>query len=342
MVGPTTRHSAIPLALLALVCALLAAAPASAVETQRVTGSAADVSDYWTAARMRAAEPLESPVSADAPTERELDCVLKPCAEKIADPTSPAYSAHGKVYFTIPTGTRAGDYVCSGTVVNSRNRSVVWTAGHCVFTPDEEGDGDVPGFVSNWIFVPAYSDGLQPYGQWAAKRLATTGPWQEAGNIKYDLGAAIVRSDADGRALQTVVGHRGITFDAPREQTYEAVGYPAEPIPKLEFTGEREYHCVSPPTANDDPGTAGPATIAIRCDMTGGSSGGGWIVNGKLLSVTSYGYSQQLDRLYGPYMSASAKALYRSVRGKPKRKGGKGGKSGGKGGKKPGGKGGKR
>ena len=50
--------------------------------------------------------------------------------------------------------------------------------------------------------------------------------------------------------------------------------------------------------------------------------------------MTSYGYSRELDRLYGPYMSTSAKALYRKVRGKSKRKG-----SGKKGGKKPGGKG---
>ena len=71
--------------------------------------------------------------------------------------------------------------------------------------------------------------------------------------------------------------------------------------------------------------------------MTGGASGGGWVSFGKLYSVTSYGYSQQLDRLYGPYMSTSAKALYRKVRGKAK------GRSGKKpGGKKPGGKGGKR
>ena len=31
------------------------------------------------------------------------------------------------------------------------------------------------------------------------------------------------------------------------------------------------------------------------------SSGGGWISYGKLYSVTSYGYSQEIDRLYATY-----------------------------------------
>jgi hypothetical protein len=332
------RHLAFPLALISL----LAAAPAAAVETQRVSDPAAEVRDYWTQARMRAAEPLGADPAAE-PSSRALDCLPVPsrmCAKEVPDPTALGVRTHGKVYFSVAKGDRAGDYVCSGTVVNSRKRSVVWTAGHCVYAVDEEGDGDVPGFVANWIFVPAYDEGAQPFGQWPAKRLATTGPWQAAGNIKYDLGAAVVRRDAEGRRLQNVVGARGIAFDQPRQRTYEAIGYPAENLPTVTFDGEREFSCTSDPVANDDPGTAGPATMAIRCDMTGGSSGGGWISYGKLYSVTSYGYSQELDRLYGPYMSASAKALYRKVSGKAKRKGGKKGgkKPGGKGGKKPGGK----
>ncbi len=58
---------------------------------------------------------------------------------------------HGKVFFTIPSGPEAGDYVCSRTALNSRNRSVVWTAGHCVF----DTDGRV--FATNWVFVPGFS-----------------------------------------------------------------------------------------------------------------------------------------------------------------------------------------
>ena len=36
---------------------------------------------------------------------------------------------HGKVYFS----SGALDYVCSGTVVRAPSKSLVWTAGHCVY-----------------------------------------------------------------------------------------------------------------------------------------------------------------------------------------------------------------
>ncbi len=86
-------------------------------------------------------------------------------------------------------------------------------------------------------------------------------------------------------------------------------------------TGEREFHCLTRPFGIDRPlpGT-GPATTGIGCDMTAGSSGGGWInPDGLLLSVTSYGYVDEPDHLYGPYMKKQAKALYKLVRGKKRR-----------------------
>lgn len=343
----------------------------AAPDIQRVPVAAGSVSDYWTAARLRAAEPAAAPAplpgpgsrgagdeaTSAAPTYVQVAAPGEPAAAKlldgsparskqgvlpgttrdeIADPSAPDVSSHGKVFFTIPTGAEAGDYVCSGTAVNSKNRSVVWTAGHCVYP---EGGGQ---FVTNWTFIPAYHEGSEPFGQWPAKRLATTGPWQEAANIKYDLGAAVVRRSGTGERLQTVVGACGIGFDQPRDQIYHAYGYPAVQ-PPLEFTGEREFRCTSRPTGADEPGTAGPPTMYIDCDMTGGSSGGGWIADGTLLSVTSYGYPLEVDHLYGPYMSRSAKALYRGVRKAKKKpsgpkgshgpkgpKGGKGSKGGGK------------
>lgn len=318
---------------------------------------AREVREYWTDARLRAAEPVDAPElsgavpdaagqgassaasspayvppSPSAPRLRRgrgsaQDIFPGDTRQEITDPGAPEFSAHGKVFFTVPAGDNAGDYVCSGTAVNSRNRSVVWTAGHCVL-PEESG-----GFVTNWIFIPGYSEDAQPYGQWPAKRLATTGPWQESRNIKYDLGAAVVRRSPEGERLSNVVASRGIAFDQPRDHLYSAYGYPAVPTPLApEFSGEREFRCVSRPLGTDNPGTAGPATTSIECDMTGGSSGGGWIVDSTLLTVTSYGYQLELETLYGPYMSTGAKSLYRNVRGKPRKKNGpkKGGGKGGR------------
>jgi V8-like Glu-specific endopeptidase len=360
MHGPTNTHSsfaaaALIAALLALLCPPAASAAAG---VERVGESASSVLDHWTAARMRAAEPAPAPspplaagrtsgsvrgeggapsyvpaaapgdaagagirTGAPQPTRGPLPGDTR---DEVTEPAAAEVSAHGKVFFTIPSGDDAGDYVCSGTAVNSRNRSVVWTAGHCVL-PETSSS-----FVTNWVFVPAHSADSQPYGEWTAKRLATTGPWQESRNIKYDLGAAVVRRAEDSR-LGDVVGGRGIGFDQPRDQLYRAFGYPAVPSPLApEFDGDREFRCTSRPLGTDNPGTSGPPTTSIECDMTGGSSGGGWIVDSTLLSVTSYGYQLELDALYGPYMSTEAKSLYRQVRGKPKRKKCEAKKGGGK------------
>lgn len=344
-----------PRALLALLLAVItvsAASPALAAagSSERVSASAGSIRHYWTPARMGAAEPLDAEAAAaqverskagsrelraasatyvpsadaDGPARARLVTGTPPgpnrvlgvgvVRDEITDPAAADVRAHGKVFFTIPQGSEAGDYICSGTAVNSRNRSVVWTAGHCVFDLSSGG-----GYATNWVFVPGYKDKAAPFGEWPATRLATTTGWRTSANIRYDLGAAVVAPNASGQRLGDVVGGRGIGFDQPRDQLYSAFGYPAV-APPLEFTGESEFRCMSNQAGIDEPVGSGPPPTAINCDMTGGSSGGGWIVGTTLLSVTSYGYAIDPDRLYGPYMSASAKELYKSVGGRRKKK----------------------
>lgn len=356
MVGIQQTWRRALLALCAIVIAVVVLLPGAAqasVPIERVAGSSDGARAYWTPARMRAAEPVE----ADAATALSArggrldrrsgraswvgpaatgirsaaamrmgkpspsrERIIGSNRDEIVDPADPAYSAHGKVFFTIPKGTEAGDYVCSGTAVNSKNRSLVWTAGHCVYDFEAADPG---GFSTNFIFVPGYKDGIAPYGEWPAKKLGTTAGWKTEGNIRFDLGAAVVTTDATGRKLQDVVGATGIGFNQPRVQTLQAFGYPAV-MPPLEFTGEREFRCTGEPFGVDRPsGTIGPATTGIECDMTAGSSGGGWVGGTTvpiLLSVTSYGYPTELDHLYGPYMSAGAKQLYKLVRGGKRKK----------------------
>ena len=350
----TWRRALLALGVILIATVALLPHPASAsVPVERVASAGDGVRTYWTPARMRAAEPVEAdPATALSGRVRRADRrsrraswvgpaaagskggaairrgkasqsderILGSNRDEIADPADPAYAAHGKVFFTIPKGSEAGDYVCSGTAVNSRNRSLVWTAGHCVYDFEAPKSG---GFSTNFIFVPGYKDGVAPYGEWPARKLGTTAGWKTEGNIRFDLGAAVVRTDANGRRLQEVVAATGIGFNQPRAQTLQAFGYPAVP-PPLEFTGEREFRCTGKPFGVDRPsGTVGPATTGIECDMTAGSSGGGWVGGTTapiLLSVTSYGYPTELDHLYGPYMSADAKALYKLVRGGKKKK----------------------
>jgi hypothetical protein len=225
-------------------------------------------------------------------------------------------TTNGKVFFTDPSDRL--DHVCSGTVVSTvdpddpegdpGNRSVVWTAGHCVH---------LRGWHTNWMFVPAYRNGDAPFGEWPAIHLSAPAAWVDRSSLRQDLGAALIDTDATGRTVSSVVGGRGIAFGTARASFYQSFGYPAVDnggtIP--EFTGEREFVCQSAFALSDDVAGKGPQTMGIGCDMTGGSDGGGWILENKYVaSVNSYRYDDEPEVMYGPYHGDEALALYESVR----------------------------
>ncbi|MGI5401388.1 trypsin-like serine peptidase [Streptomyces sp. CA-135486] len=68
----------------------------------------------------------------------------------------------GKVFFENAAG---GLFACSATVANSKNKSVVLTAGHCVV---DARTGEV---FRKWIFIPGYHKGKRPHGTFTAKKL---------------------------------------------------------------------------------------------------------------------------------------------------------------------------
>lgn len=282
---------------------------------QTVAEAPEDVLDYWTKRRMRRAEPvaLESPEpaplaesSSPAPGERDPLLNAAYSSHEVADTTAYPNRVHGKVFFEIG-GSR---FVCSGTVVHAPAENVVLTAGHCVFDA-----GGTDQFVDNFLFVPGYKDGSAPFGSWPAEALATTSGWQSDGNINYDIGVAVI-DQVGGEEIEDAVGSRGIAFNQPRDQAYDAFGYPAS----VPFTGQKLWVCESE-YFGDDPyhQPPGPAAMGIGCDMTGGSSGGGWVIaGGYVASVNSFGYTtvpSELNHLYGPYFGVVAKDLYSSVDG---------------------------
>ena len=277
--------------------ALWASAAAQAgVHTKVVRQSPADVVAYWTPARMRAAKPVErtkpGPAPAAAPSKSGAAVEIAPPYNVF--PTS----TNGKVFFT----DGGYNYVCSGTALASTNQSVVWTAGHCV----NEGPG---AYVTNWAFVPAYRDGQRPYGTFPATTLRTTSQWQRSGDFSYDLGAATVApSAATGTLTATIGGGRQVEFNGARSQTYNSFGYPAAG----RFNGQRLWMCSSPLYTSDT--RTSPQTLGIRCDMTGGSSGGGWLnPSGAIASVNSYGYQSLKNVMFGPYQGNAAQTLYNAA-----------------------------
>lgn len=275
--------------------------------------SVENVMQYWTPRRMASALSADMPaidekkvaVPRVAHQTHVHQAALSQTALSAADPANPLYQVVGKVFFS----TNGKDFVCSGTSVASLNRSLVDTAGHCVVNNKH--------FVSNWVFCPVYTgNGCHFY---VAKILATDKVWLDHsdrpdGWYGDDLGMAVVAPAAPGGkkladAFGSVSGLANIDYVARK---YLTVGYPAAPP----FTGKTQLKCESPVLKTDDnQNTDSP--LGVACDMTGGSSGGGWFitVNGQLYlnGHTSYGYNNDPGVLYSPYFNNTWLDLFRAT-----------------------------
>jgi len=218
-----------------------------------------------------------------------------PFANPISNPTVYPYRTQGKLFFK----SRGGSYVCSATVVNTPTQRVIFSAGHCAV------DGGV--WSRKVAFVPGYHNGHSPYGTFVATELRSINGWIQNENFSYDISAAVLGGT---RKVAAVVGSRGIKFNLARQQNFVSFGYPAAPP----FNGSTLYTCPSA-YKGQDPTTSNPRTQWITCNMTAGSSGGGWIVQSHYLnSVNSYGYKSQPGRMYGPYFGTGAVNLYNAVK----------------------------
>jgi hypothetical protein len=170
------------------------------------------------------------------------------------------------------------------------------------------------GFHTNFVFAPARHEGVNPFETWAANTLGTLNGWANAELLEFDHGGAFMNPGGPGPGnLQVgVLGSLGFLANAPREQHWHARGYPAA----APFDGEHHHTCAATWAVNDQPSgdSAFPQTIGIGCDMTGGSSGGPWIVDfsgeagatNLLNGNVSYGYIGVPDKQYGPYFGDGA------------------------------------
>ncbi len=218
---------------------------------------------------------------------------------------------NGKVFFSKPSG---GNFVCSGTLINNPRQNLVITAGHCVHGGRNET------WHTNWRFIPAYDGSSpfnsEPYGAFGAFRLNTRQDWINNSNNRQDIGVAVLNNQSNGQPLGARIGGQGIRFNQSASQTFVDYGYPAAPP----FNGATQWKCVSTLQGRDEamPGT-GPVPLRITCDMTQGSSGGGWLIGisnglGFVNSVNSYGRSNDPGFEYGPYFGSEAQSLYDSTK----------------------------
>jgi V8-like Glu-specific endopeptidase len=270
---------------------------------------------FWTPARMRQARPLEAPKAegggvAGVSSTPSMDSEAHSSDggsdasdfAPVADSTAPGFRQNGAIFIVLPHGFGLGR--CSGTAVGASNRSVVITAGHCVA---EFGRW----FNQDWVFVPGYHDGVRPFGVFVAKWLGATTLWVNGNSTNADVGAAVVSRNERGQLLGEAVGGADIAFGLSPNQTFDVHGYPAAPP----FDGTSQRVCADTPFLGHDLLSfleLGPLNLALRCEVTGGASGGGWTIHDNVLnSVTNYGYGDDPTTDFGSYFGGAVRELYR-------------------------------
>lgn len=326
-----TRQSRMLALLLAALATALAFGIASAAPAGQDKGKSNhdEVVAYWTADRIKNAKPRElfvDPPSGKIIPQRPGNG--KPGGGGGGDPTAvtgapwtkggAVKSTTGKVLFTLPSG----DYVCSGSIVTDGSttdgRSLVLTAGHCVY------DDGADVFATNWTFMPDFEGGNgnvrdcagTPYGCWVATALVTTQAWAN-GDFNEDYGFAVMGPGGKDVAtsLEGTLGTQNIVFNYSHPTRVYAFGYPhASPYDGTDLT-----YCAG----TDEPDSFGSTAWGLKCDMTGGSSGGPWFVDfdestgvGNLNSVNSFKYrgGKQKNHMFGPYFDNDTAATYTAAK----------------------------
>jgi hypothetical protein len=283
-----------PLAALACLGALGLAAPTAASAAARLHpasgagGEAVRVSSFWTPARMRSAPALDA-----SPTAPTATASFAP----VPEPTMAPNTVNGRLFLK-----QAGHFgYCSGTAINTPSRSLVLTAGHCVNTGPVTRSGK--SFWSTYMeFVPAYTNGVAPFGAFVAHRAKVFAlkQWVHTGNPDYDIGAVVTSPNSEGvHVADAVGGGATIAMNLSRHQEFATFGYPGK---------TRSMQGCSSPYVGDDSLTyplPGPPTMAIGCHWAPGASGGGWLIEGgtKIDGLTSYGKRHDLKHTFGPYFS---------------------------------------
>lgn len=293
----TDRNRFITVLLAALVAAALAAGLSVAAGSGHravATGSeqrAAGTATYWTPARMASAVAA-APAASSAPAQ-PADYWLTGNTDGHGlrwTHGGAVTRAVGKVFFTLGST----DYVCSGTAVDSPHADVVLTAAHCV----SDSDGR---WATNWVFVPGYQDGSEPYGTYPARRFFVSPHWP--GSEQYDV-AFVQVSRALPSQLPVAFGTRPALA-----HTY-VFGYPS----LVPYSGLYLNYCAG------SAGLVSGGSARLACSMTAGDSGGPWFTGfsprpgaGTVVAVSTYKLAGNMSVLYGAVLGSAAQSLYQQA-----------------------------
>ncbi len=344
MYVPNVRRVSTMLASAALVAgtALLGAGPAQAVPAAESAGQAlastvaattsADArnglsvadqaSGYWTAERMRTAISADvlvkgaSAKSGQAVGPTGTAQSVPPAAATVpkatgmagaavngAAPLVAASATVGKVFFYNPADGK--NYVCSAGTVNSGSKLLVMSAGHCVH------GGRGGQWMQNWVFVPLYNYGAEPYGRWSAKYLTTFNAWINNSDLDRDVAYITMWPNGSGQRPVDVLGGNGLSVNYSYDQAVTILAYPAA----APYDGGWQWACQGT-TYRPGIWPFQENKIALRCGFTGGSSGSVWLrlyndyngyVNGIMSTLSSDGTNKS------SYFDTAVMDVYNSV-----------------------------
>lgn len=221
---------------------------------------------------------------------------VEPAATRISYP----YITTGKLYFTDPG---VGNFVCSASVLRI---GLVVTAGHCVYQPQTA--TKTAHFYSNFMFVPAYDNKVEPAGRWFPIQEGTTGEWAGGGDTvpnAQDVGMMVMYTN-NGYKIGQITGYLGYYTNQLSGNNVTMLGYPCN-LDNCEVM-------IRTDAGNSISG--GNNTYEYGSASAGGASGGPWVQdfgsnpvstggktwylgNNYLVSVTSYQPSDGLGGYLG-------------------------------------------
>lgn len=202
------------------------------------------------------------------------------------------YRAAGKLFFNIGSAT----YVCSASMIKP---GVLVTAAHCVAAFGQSK------FYSNWVYVPAYNNGSAPYSTWTASSAVVmttyyngTDSCAVSGVVCQNDVAVLTMTPKSGVYVGSVTGwfgygYGGYSYNSSNQVLIDQLGYP------VALDGGNLMQ------RNDSQGYVAPSmsnNTIIGSLMTGGSSGGPWLVNlgiAPALSGTGFGTAPARNTVVG-------------------------------------------
>ncbi|QJP47872.1 peptidase [Xylella fastidiosa subsp. multiplex] len=183
--------------------------------------------EYWTPERVALAIPLDSEdAEQDLLSERSVKESLKRRKGYLyKDQYVEPINWIGRIYGTI--GDHGQEFSCTGTSIESDSKSVIATAGHCLYS-------EKLGWARNIIFVPAWDGANTPFLTWGIKHYKVPVEWQRHKDSRHDMAFMKARTRLNWKDKKEYLGNKvgasKVNFGLAKPGLhYQLFGYRNEP-----------------------------------------------------------------------------------------------------------------